>query len=144
VHRDALDADLDAILPVDVVGVAAFTPNRELKAAAVVGEDAHLHHALPVSRVVEDDQELLGEVLEDLDVVVVDVELVAKGVPEVMRLCVVAVAVEPAHGGPVDELVMALANVTSGRHSTVATRGPSPRVAEVLRHRHGLLALDHL
>jgi hypothetical protein len=32
---------------------------------------------------------------------------------------------------------MALANVTSGRHSTVATRGPSPRVAEVLRHRLG-------
>jgi hypothetical protein len=43
---------------------------------AVDREDAHIHHALPVSWVIEDDQELLEEVFEHLDVIVVDAELV--------------------------------------------------------------------
>lgn len=77
VNRDALDVNLDAELPADIVGVATLALDRELVPTAVVGEDAHVHHVLPVSWFVEDDQELLGEVLKDLDVVVVDVELVA-------------------------------------------------------------------
>jgi hypothetical protein len=114
VHWDALDADLDAELPTGVVGIAALAPDRELEAATVVREDAHVHHTLPISWVVEDDQELLGEVLEHLDVVMVDVELVAEGVPEVTGLGVVAIAAEPTHRGPTDELIATPADVTSG------------------------------
>jgi hypothetical protein len=113
VHRDALDAYLDAELPADVVGVAALAPCYELETKAIVGEDALIHHALHVPWVVEDGQELLGEVLEHLNVVTVDVEL-AECVLEVVQLGVVAVAREPAHCRPVDELVPTPADVSGG------------------------------
>jgi hypothetical protein len=144
VHWDALDADLDAELPAGVVGIAALAPDRELEAAAVVREDAHVHHTLPVSWVVEDDQELLGEVLEHLDVVVVDVKLVAEGVPEVTGLGVMAIAAEPTHRDPADELVATPADVTSGRNHAETARGSSSRVTGVPRGYHALLASDHL
>jgi hypothetical protein len=55
VHRDALDADLDAVLLADVVGVAALAPGSEVEVMAIVAKDAHVRHALPDSQVGEDD-----------------------------------------------------------------------------------------
>jgi hypothetical protein len=75
-HRDTHNVNLDAELLAGLPGVAALTPSCELEAVAVDREDAHIHHALPVSWVIEDDQELLEEVFEHLDVIVVDAELV--------------------------------------------------------------------
>jgi hypothetical protein len=136
--------DLDAELLVDVVGVAAFAPSHELEPTNVVGEDTHLHHALPVPWVVEDDQVLLGEVLEDLEVIVVDVELVEESIAEVIGLGVMAVAIEPTHRGPADELILAPSDVTGGRHSTETMGGSGPQVTGIPSSHHALLTADHL
>jgi hypothetical protein len=143
-QQNALDVDLDAELPVDVVGIVAFTPSRELEPANVVGEDTHLHHVLHVPWVVEDDQVLLGEVLEDLEVIVVDVELVAESIAEVIGLGVMVVAIEPTHCGPADELIPAPSDVAGGRHSTETMGGSGPWVTGIPSSRHALLAADHL
>jgi len=144
VHWNALDANLDAELLVDVVGVAVFTPGGEPEPAAVILEDAHIHHALPIPWVVEDDQVLLGEVLEHQELIIVDVELVAEGITEMVGLGVVAVAREPAHRSPTDELILAPSDIDGGRHGIESTGGPGPRVPRIPSGLHVLLAVDHL
>jgi hypothetical protein len=83
-------------------------------------------------------------VLEDLEVIVVDVELVAESITEVIGLGVMAVAIEPTHHGPADELIPAPSDVASGRHGTKTMGGSSPRVIGIPSSRHALLAADHL
>jgi hypothetical protein len=85
---------------------------------ATVGEDPHVHHALPDRRVREDDEVPLGEVLHHLEVIVVQVELAAKGVAKVIGLRVMAAAVDPAHRSPADELVPTAVDGASCRDGT--------------------------
>jgi hypothetical protein len=147
-HRDALNVNLDTELLACFPGVAALTQSCELESVAVVGENAHIYHALLVPWVIKDDQELLGEVLEHLDVVVVDAELVAQGIAEVMGLGVVTTAVELAYRRPVDELISARTDVSGSCHRAVGPRGPGPWIPRVPGSRHVLFAafraVDHL
>jgi hypothetical protein len=139
-HRDTLNANLNTELLAGLPGIAPLTPSYELESVAVIGEDAHIHHALPVPWVVEDDQELLGEVLEHLDVIVVDAKLVAQGVAKVIGLGVMTTAIEPAYRRPVDELISTPMDVFGSYHQVVGPRGPGPRIPRVPGSRHVLLA----
>jgi len=71
VNWNSFNAYLNAELPADVGGVATLCPGGEVKDAAFVGEDSHVHHALPDCWIGEDDQVPLGEVLEHLELVLV-------------------------------------------------------------------------
>lgn len=144
VDRNSLNAYLDSELPVDVGGVAALVPGAKVEDAAAVGEDPHVHHALPERRVGEDDEVALGEVLDHLEVIVVQIELASKGIAEVVVLRVMAAAVDPTHSHSTNELVPAPADGASGRHRTEAVGRPSPWVAWVPSDRHHLLPTDHL
>jgi len=121
VHWDAFNAYLDTVLPVDVVGVAAFAPGGEVEVTSIVGEDLLTDQALPDRRVGEGDEVLLGEVLDHLELTMAQAQLTAEGVAEMMRLRVVAIALKPTHCSMVDELVTAPLDGTSGRHSTETT-----------------------
>lgn len=120
VNRHTFNAYLDAVLPADVGGIAPLVLGGEVEDPAAVGEDSHVHHALPDCRVGEDDEVVLGEVLDHLEVVVMQVELVAEGIAEVIGLHIVAASVDLAHRGPTDELISAAPDGASGRHNTEA------------------------
>jgi hypothetical protein len=132
--------DLDTILPGGLPSVAVLIPGRELEPTPIVREGADVDHALPVSGVAEDCQELLGEMLDHLDVIVVDAELIVQSVDEMMWLRVVTAAHKPADSRSVDELVPAAVDFPSGRHRTVGPSGPSAWVSGVPCSRHLLLS----
>lgn len=85
----------------------------------------------------EDDQVLLGEVLDDLELLTVDVELLLKSLDDVVGVGVVAVAAKPADRRPADDLVSPSLDGPRRGHSAdhqvrAGTRVPRPRVS-----RHG-------
>jgi hypothetical protein len=84
----------------------------------------------------EDDQVLLGEVLDDLELLTVDVELLLKSLDDVVGVGVVAVAAKPADRRPADDLVSPSLDGPRRGHSAdhqvrAGTRVPRPRVAMV-------------
>ena len=98
----------------------------------------------PDRRIGEDDEVLLGEVFDHLEVIVAQVQLTTEGFAEVVRLHVVAVAVEPANSSLVDELVTAAPDGARRQDSTEAVGGPGSRVSRVPCSRHPFLTAHHL
>jgi hypothetical protein len=69
-HRDAFNVYLDAELPGIVGGVQALVPGGKVEVMDPLGEHAPVKQLFLVGRLGEDDQELLGVVFHDLDVLV--------------------------------------------------------------------------
>jgi hypothetical protein len=139
---DALDAHFDAKLPVGVGGVAALAPWREVEIAATLIDGTPVQEPLPIRRLGEDDEELFRIVFDYLEVTMAQMHPVANGLPNVIRLHVVAVGVQPADHDPIDEVVTAALDGARCHHRAVAARRPCPRVTRVPR-RHGLGAANH-
>jgi hypothetical protein len=62
-------------------------------------------NAVESEAVVEEDKVLLGEMLDDLDVMAADVQFLFQGVSDMAGVSVMAVAIEPTHCRLADDLV---------------------------------------
>jgi hypothetical protein len=92
-HRDAFNVYLDAELLGIVGDVQVLIPGGKVEVIDPLREGAPVKQLFLVGRLREDDQELLGVVFHDLDVLVSEMQPPFDGVAEVVGFCVVVVGV---------------------------------------------------
>ena len=134
VSRQPLDAQPHPELKLLLHSMATFRPGLEVEGSTPAPDAMVVHSALEDPAVGEEDQILLGVVLDNLDFVAADAELFVEGVNDVVWLRLVAIAAEPTNRRLADDgLPLALDGACRGDRADSQLRA-SVRVAGVGLH----------